>query len=111
MAEFTEAFRVAQEILFRRERLGDFYWIYKGKEYHRNCSIVHGFIDEIVQAALLEAPQTVEAGDAKFFLGALIHETRDHKALRDHLLNLLLAGRDTTACCLTWTLYVITWGD
>lgn len=26
--------------------------------------------------------------------------------LRDQLLNVLLAGRDTTACCLSWTLYV-----
>ena len=107
VAEFTEAFQVAQDILFRRERLGDFYWIYKPREYQRNCVIVHKFIDEIVQAALLETPKDTESSDTHFFLNTLIQETRDSKALRDQLLNILLAGRDTTACCLTWTLWVI----
>ena len=104
IAEFTEAFRVAQEILFRRERLGGFYWIYKIKEYRTDCSVVHEFIDDMVQAALLENPQNDEAGDAKHFLHALIQETRDPRALRDQFLNILLAGRDTTACCLARTL-------
>ena len=41
------------------------------------------------------------------FIDALIQETRDKKELRDQCLNVLLAGRDTTACCLTWTLRLL----
>ena len=48
-----------------------------------------------------------KAADVHSFLNALIQKTRDSKILRDQLLNVMLAGRDTIACCLTWTLYVV----
>ena len=38
------------------------------------------------------------------FIDALIARTRDPKLIRDQLVNVLLAGRDTTACLLSWTL-------
>jgi cytochrome P450 len=40
------------------------------------------------------------------FIKQIAEESQDMKELRDQLLNVLLAGRDTTACCLSWTLYV-----
>lgn len=45
--------------------------------------------------------------DAKtsVFIEALIQQTKDPQVLQDQCLNVLLAGRDTTACCLHWTLY------
>jgi cytochrome P450 len=57
-----------------------------------------------VQEALSAETQDGKVADYHSFLDALIQETRDPKVLRDQLLNVLLAGRDTTACCLTWTL-------
>lgn len=103
-ARFSEAFRVSQDFLFRRGRLGDLYWLIGGKEFRRQCSIVHEFIDEAVQEALSAEYQKDKAADVHSFLDALIQQTRDPKVLRDQLLNVMLAGRDTTACCLTWTL-------
>ncbi|KAI4257252.1 MAG: hypothetical protein L6R42_005785 [Xanthoria sp. 1 TBL-2021] len=103
-ARFSEAFRVSQDFLFRRGRLGDLYWLIGGKEFRRQCSIVHEFIDEAVQEALSPEYQKDKAADVHSFLDALIQQTRDPKVLRDQLLNVMLAGRDTTACCLTWTL-------
>ena len=105
--EFSEAFRVSQHYLFRRGRLGDAYWLIGGKEFRRQCSIVHRFIDEAVQEALSVDHQHQKPEDVHSFLDALIQETRDPRVLRDQLLNVMLAGRDTTACCLTWTLYVM----
>ena len=105
-AEFSEAFRVSQDYLFRRGRLGDLYWLIGGKEFRKSCSIVHRFIDDAVQEALLTYFSEGKAVDVHSFLDALIQETRDPRILRDQLLNVMLAGRDTTACCLTWTLYV-----
>ena len=112
VAEFSEAFRVAQDLLFRRERLGELYWLYGSREYRKNCKIVHQFIDEVVQETLSGAYQD-ETIDEQCFLNSLIRETRDPKVLRDQLLNIMLAGRDTTACCMTWTLFVSTlpWMD
>lgn len=105
-AEFSEAFRVSQDFLFRRSRLGDAYWLIGGKDFRRQCSIVHRFIDEAVQEALSADYRHDKVDDVHSFLDALIQETRDPRVLRDQLLNVMLAGRDTTACCLTWTLYV-----
>ncbi|KAL9636695.1 MAG: hypothetical protein Q9204_002163, partial [Flavoplaca sp. TL-2023a] len=102
-ARFSEAFRVSQDFLFRRGRLGDLYWLIGGKEFRRQCSIVHEFIDEAVQGAFSAEYQKDKAADVHSFLDALIQQTRDPKVLRDQLLNVMLAGRDTTACCLTWT--------
>ena len=105
--EFSEAFRVSQHYLFRRGRLGDAYWLIGGKDFRKQCSIVHRFIDEAVQEALSVEHQHQKPEDVHSFLDALIQETRDPRVLRDQLLNIMLAGRDTTACCLTWTLWVM----
>jgi cytochrome P450 len=102
-AEFSEAFRISQDFLFRRGRLGDLYWLIGGKEFRRQCEIVHRFIDEAVQEALSVEYQDGKVEDVHSFLDALVRETRDPRVLRDQLLNIMLAGRDTTACCLTWT--------
>jgi cytochrome P450 len=105
-AEFADAFRISQDYLFRRGRLGDMYWMVGGKEFRKQCGIVHRYIDEAVQEALSAEDQDGKVADVHSFLDALIKETRDPRILRDQLLNVMLAGRDTTACCLTWTLYV-----
>ncbi|KAL8650886.1 MAG: hypothetical protein Q9226_004956 [Calogaya cf. arnoldii] len=102
-ARFSEAFRRAQDFLFRRGRLGGLYWLIGGKEFRRQCSIVHEFIDQAVQEALSVKYHEDTAADVHSFLDALIQQTRDPKVLRDQLLNVMLAGRDTTAYCLTWT--------
>lgn len=99
---FSEAFKVSQDFLFRRGRLGGLYWLVGGKEFRKNCSIVHNFVDEAVHAAL-STPKTEEK-EVHSFLDTLVQENRDPKVLRDQLLNILLAGRDTTASCLSWTL-------
>ncbi|KAL8817202.1 MAG: hypothetical protein Q9223_003919 [Gallowayella weberi] len=103
-ARFSEAFRISQDFLFRRGRLGDLYWLIGGKEFRRQCSVVHEYIDEAVQEALSAQCQKDKTADVHSFLDALTQQTRDPKVLRDQLLNVMLAGRDTTACCLTWTL-------
>lgn len=105
--EFSEAFRISQHYLFRRGRLGDAYWLIGGKDFRKQCSIVHRFIDEAVQEVLSVEHRHQKPEDVHSFLDAIIQETRDPRVLRDQLLNIMLAGRDTTACCLTWTLYVI----
>ncbi|CAF9905365.1 MAG: hypothetical protein HETSPECPRED_004969 [Heterodermia speciosa] len=101
--EFSEAFRVSQHYLFRRGRLGDSYWLIGGKDFRKQCSTVHRFIDAAVQEALSVKRQQNQAEYAHSFLDDLIQETRNPKVLRDQLVNMMLAGRDTTACWLTWT--------
>jgi cytochrome P450 len=86
--------------------LGALYWLIGGKGFKRACSTVHAFVDSIVQDALRASEET--KSDVKYIiLDALAQETRDSVVLRDQLLNVLLAGRDTTACLLSWTWFVV----
>ena len=100
-SDFARAFNLGQDYLAERGRLGELYWLWGGREFRKACKICHDFVDDAVQKALEDFYTEKER---YVFLNALIQETRDPKALRDQCLNILLAGRDTTACCLSWTL-------
>jgi cytochrome P450 len=104
--EFSDAFNTGQDYLAQRGRLGEFYWIFSGPKFRQACRICHDFVDSAVKKALeYSTEKTVDSEKSSYtFIDALIQETRDPKALRDQCLNILLAGRDTTACCLTWTM-------
>jgi cytochrome P450 len=120
-SEFAEAFNVSQEYLSHRGRLGQFYWLTNTPTFRKSCRTSHRFVDQAVQRALDAAaaanatkPSATDGeglGDAPrkryVFIDALIEQTQDKKELRDQCLNVLLAGRDTTACCLTWTLRLL----
>lgn len=105
--EFADAFNKAQDHLAQRGRLGDFYWVLPRSEFAKACNTCHRFVDEAVRRSLEDSKRTTaEQADRKnyIFIDALIQQTQDPKVLRDQCLNLLLAGRDTTACCLSWAL-------
>ena len=109
---FANSFRVAQEYLSHRGRLGPFYWMYGGKKFREANVAVHEFIDTTIREALDtyhfdEKNREKSDPEPICFLTTLIHETQDPLVLRDQLLNVLLAGRDTTACCLTWTMRLL----
>jgi len=99
--EFAEAFTVAQDYLAQRGRLGDLYWLIGGLKFWRACRTVHGFVDSMIKARI----EAKSYDDSDYvFLDALLQKTNDVFVLRSQVLNVLLAGRDTTACCLTWAL-------
>jgi cytochrome P450 len=52
----------------------------------------------------LQHQTDVDKGKSYGFIDQVAEESASNEALRDQLLNVLLAGRDTTACCLSWTL-------
>lgn len=97
---FADSFRIAQDFLAQRGRVGPFYWTIGGDKFQHACATVHEFIDSNIQGALLEHnsdPRSTSRSRPNYgFLGTLLQETQDPKVLRDQLLNLLLAGRDST---------------
>ena len=97
---FAEAFNTAQEWVTKRFRLLDLYWLIGGKEFRQACNKVHTFADQIIDRNL-----TGSYGKEGNFLESVAKNTQDRDALRGQIINLLAAGRDTTACLLTWTLY------
>lgn len=103
---FVNSFDHASFVTSLRSRLVDFYWLYQSRSYNRACRNVKKYADKIVQRAL---SQRIEEGSkhssANYgFIDDLYLELQDPVLVRDQLVNVLLAGRDTTACLLSWTL-------
>lgn len=62
------------------------------------------FIEPLITSVLKMSPSELEEKTTKSdtFIHALARFTRDRKVIRDQLVSLLLAGRDTTAATLSW---------
>lgn len=109
---FGDAFRVSQDYLAHRGRLGPLHWMLNTKKFRDANATVHRWIDGEIKEALgvynsKEKDATARKSTDYGFLGSLMDESQDPKVLRDALLNVLLAGRDTTACLLTWTMRLL----
>ncbi|KAL5348540.1 hypothetical protein ACLOAV_005956 [Pseudogymnoascus australis] len=111
---FAAAFDKGQSVLATRSRMQGLYWLYNPKDFKKSCTDCHAFIDHFVRLALskdLPAEKTPPADSEKgkkekyVFLEALAAETRDPIELRSQMLNILLAGRDTTASLIGWVFY------
>lgn len=99
---FDEAFNTAQETVTQRFRLPDFYWMIGGSKFRKACNDVHCFADEIIDRNLSRS-----SGKSRVFLDAVAERTADRDALRGQIISLLVAGRDSTACLMTWTFFLL----
>lgn len=118
--EFSYHFDKAQWYCAQRGRFEKLHWIVDTKESHESNKYVHDFVDRYVQAALEVAKNEKNNGSNSsvadeekgsegpyVFLHALARTTQDPIELRSQLLNILLAGRDTTASLLSWTMMLL----
>lgn len=101
---FADGFAVAQEGLARRMRIAPFQFLYNPKEFRDACKNVHKFVDSYVSDMRVRSGVEDKPESSYGLLDQMSAETFDDKAIRDQILNVLLAGRDTTACCLSWTM-------
>jgi cytochrome P450 len=100
---FAESFTIAQDGLAKRFRIAPWHSFYNPVEFRRACSNVHRFVERYIQEQNLKRGEdTTETPEG--FINQVAEESFSEEDLRDQLLNVLLAGRDTTACCLSWTL-------
>lgn len=97
--DFASAFNTAQEYTAKMFRLLDLYWLIGWKKFQEACDNVHRFADQIIDRNLGRALK-----DEESFLDSVAKSTPDRNALRGEIINILTAGRDTTACLLSWTL-------
>jgi len=106
--EFEKAFDVAQQYLVKLYRLLDLYWLIGGREFLQACESVHKFVNRVADQGLEALNKAVQENPDRYvLLEALAQDPLlDKTATRDQLLNILLAGGDTTACSLSWTMYV-----
>ncbi|KAK4242329.1 cytochrome P450, partial [Achaetomium macrosporum] len=96
---------IAQEYLAHRGRLGPFYWLLSDRTFRDACKTCHRSVDAAVITTTGEGDTDggQEGQDKYVFVEPLIQQTGDPEVIRDQCLNVVLAGRDTTGCCLQWT--------
>ena len=99
---FGDAFNTAQAFVAQRFRLPDLYWLIGGSEFRKACNDVHRFADQIIDRNLSRGSEK-----GAVFLDLLAERTPNRDALRGQIISLLAAGRDTTACLLTWTFFLL----
>jgi cytochrome P450 len=112
---FGQAFDRANVVVAYRSRMMNLYFLYNPAQFRKDCAEIQRFAQYYVDLALTGNLQSGEnksvSGDQTnsgyVFLRELAKETQDPEELRTQLLNILLAGRDTTAGLLGWTFYLL----
>ena len=108
-ARFAEAFTRAQARVaegFRTLGLSD---LLGRAQFKKDIEFIHDFVDRYIERRLKlqNSKDTEEDGDRYVFLNELVKETQDPLQIRAGLLNVLLAGRDTTASLLSNAWFVL----
>jgi cytochrome P450 len=84
-------------------------WLVPMKTFRAGIKTINEFVAPYIDEALRLSPEELatktKSEEGYTFLHALASFTRDRTVLRDQLVAVLLAGRDTTASTLSWTFY------
>ncbi len=101
--DFEAAFDLGQGISARRLRFQKLYWLVDGKRLRKACDMIHQFADRIIDKTLGSTDDT--SGRYKSpFLKIVAQHYPERDVLRGQAINILTAGRDSTATFLSWTL-------
>jgi len=79
------------------------------RSFDAGLKVINSFVNPYIERALRLSPEELEKktkSDSGYtFLHTLARFTRDRTVIRDQLVAVLLAGRDTTAATLSWIFY------
>jgi cytochrome P450 len=104
-AIFARAFNFAQDDIITRLRWSIFNFLRTNKEGEDALKICHAYVDKFVDQAIREHQAEKASGkvddDRYVFIKELVKQTHDKVRIRNELINILLAGRDTTASLLS----------
>ncbi|KAH7926999.1 cytochrome P450 [Leucogyrophana mollusca] len=112
---FARAFSEAQHGIARRNMVGQTWPLAEifADRTAKPMELVNAFLDPIIQDAIEKHKRSEnlevkdESADDEALLDHLVRLTTDGVVLKDEVLNILLAGRDTTASTLTSAIYLL----
>ena len=107
---FDGAFDLATEYTMQRSLLQGLYFLRDGSKYRKAVAIVHKYADHFVQKAIRSAKVASDTKQVTYrhaFINEIVTSTSNPLELRDSVLTLLLAGRDTTAGLLGWMIFFL----
>ncbi|GFF22651.1 cytochrome P450 52A5 [Aspergillus udagawae] len=104
---FAEAFGYVKHYQSKIFRLGMFDFVVSKRRFRRELKVMDDFIQPYINRALSLTPSELDQKLSKreTFLDALARFTRDPRVLRDQIVAVLLAGRDTTAVTLSFCVF------
>lgn len=100
--DFHWAFERVQATLSTRMRLRSLYWAYGNGQLRRCMRILDAFVDD----AMRRADSSKREGRYDY-LRTLRERCSDQAEVREQVLGLLAAGRDTTANLMSWVFYCL----
>lgn len=110
---FAEDFNKAQTWITYRMMAQSFYWMVQSSEFRGSVKRCQAYVDHYVSKALArrekqQQDQQEEQRQRQLaLLDDLTKKTKDPRVLRDQALNLLLAGRDTTASLISFVIALL----
>ncbi|EIN05570.1 cytochrome P450 [Punctularia strigosozonata HHB-11173 SS5] len=114
---FAHAFLRAQSVIIVRARLGKTWPLGElwGDASASHMKIIYDFVDPLVTEALerkrrgilLDSPNAEKPGEQDVLLHQMAEATNDRVILRDEIMNMMVAGRDTTASTVTFAVYML----
>lgn len=111
--EFAAAFEAATHDSVTRTRLGWMYWLIPRSKANEAIRIVHRYADRWVSEAMkvkqskIEEKSKGKKGHYVFLNELALDDRMDAVRIRDEMLNIMLAGRDTTASLLSDLFFVL----
>ncbi|KIM98612.1 hypothetical protein OIDMADRAFT_105115 [Oidiodendron maius Zn] len=117
-SSFTDNFKIAQDGLALRSRIGPLMPFYRDKRFFKAVVEARRYANMFVTKAINHRASLDRAEDNQkkphklaekpyVFLYELLKQTSNETELTDQLLNMLLAGRDTTASLLSITFFIL----
>lgn len=107
--QFADAFGEVQRVQAVVARAGPLQHFVPKKSFHAGLKVLNEFVNQYIDQALQLSPEELEkvtkSDEGYTFLHALASHTRDRQVLRDQIVAVLLAGRDTTSVTLSWLFY------
>ena len=101
---FSKAFDKASLVTGTRVRLGDLFFLYRPKGFVKACRTIKKYTYQFVTDALQREATSLEKPETSSFIAELHRDNQDLQLVRDQVLNVLIAGRDTTAATLSYAL-------
>jgi cytochrome P450 len=109
---FSSAFETAQAGMAVRARLGFINKLYIDRNFSKACTLIHKYVDDLIQVALTRRDVSRQNPKHREEPYVFLYELADKlgnnpSALRYHVLNILVAGRDTTAGLISITCFLL----
>ncbi|KAH7326664.1 cytochrome P450 [Stachybotrys elegans] len=107
--EFANAFDEVQRVQNLVIRFSKLQGLIPKSTFWAGLKVMNSFMGQYIQRAIRMSPEELSEKTRSDMSYTFLHElakfTREPKVLRDQIVAILLAGRDTTASTLSWALY------